>query len=321
MAKKTMPTHSGERKIHLDLLNSAHHGRLQQLGRALASRDRLRVLNLLSLRSMSVVEVATRLSLPVSSVAHHFSSLEEAGLIITESQPGLRGSMRIGLCSVQDIHLLAQKEDSFQKANVITVDMPIGNYFDCEIAPTCGLAGLEGMLGLYDSPKAFYSPLRSQAQLLWFQHGYLDYRFPNYCSPEILPREIAFSLELCSEAVGFQEQWPSDITFSINGRKLGTYTSRGDYGSRRGLLTPSYWPTGSTQYGCLVTVSVKEQGFYLNQQLVHDQINMADLQLLEGTYIQFGISIDPKANHVGGINIFGEKFGDHPQNIQMRLHY
>jgi predicted transcriptional regulator len=33
------------------------------------------------------------------------------------------------------------------------------------------------------------------------------------------------------------------------------------------------------------------------------------------------IGIKDTAKNIGGLNLFGEKFGDHPQNIQMRLDY
>jgi Predicted transcriptional regulator len=47
--------------------------------------------------------------------------------------------------------------DPAQKA--ITVKMPIGNYYNCYVEPTCGLADENGdMMDNYDSPKAFFTP-------------------------------------------------------------------------------------------------------------------------------------------------------------------
>ena len=55
------------------------------------------VISLLGIRSMNVNELAEALSLPVSTAALNVRQLEEAGLISTEIQPGIRGAMK--LCS------------------------------------------------------------------------------------------------------------------------------------------------------------------------------------------------------------------------------
>ena len=71
-------------------------------------------------------------------------------------------------------------------------------------------------------------------------------------------------MELCSEAPGYNAQWPSDITFSVNGTEIGTYTCPGDLGARRGRLTPNVWPIGLTQYGFMTGVSLRKDGCYIN---------------------------------------------------------
>ena len=81
-------------------------------------------------------------------------------------------------------------------------------------------------------------------------------------------------MEICSEAPGYLEHWPSDITISINGHEVGTYCSPGDYGARRGNLTPLCWPNGRTQYGILKTFSVREHGGYIDGALVNQQLGL-----------------------------------------------
>ena len=57
--------------------------------------------------------------------------------------------------------------------------MPIGNYVDYQVEPTCGLVGEKGPIGEEDEPRGFYDPKRTKAKLLWFGRGYVEYRFPN----------------------------------------------------------------------------------------------------------------------------------------------
>lgn len=312
----------GERDISLNLDNPQHQEHIIKIGKALSVPARLQILNLLKFKAMSVKEIADTLDMPVSSVALHISFLEDAKMIVTESQPGLRGSMRVCVTSVQSIHIDTSEEEFDPSQMGITVDMPVGNYYHCYVEPTCGLADANGdMMDNFDSPMAFFSPRRSEAQLIWFQQGSVEYRFPNYSKPELTMRELSFSVELCSEAPGYMENWPSDISISINGIELTTYRSPGDFGARHGTYTPKGWQNGKTQYGLLKTFSVRQSGGFLDGDLVNSQISLDQLNIPKNPYISFKIKIKDDAQFIGGINIFGEKFGDHPQGIVMRMVY
>jgi hypothetical protein len=50
-------------------------------------------------------------------------------------------------------------------------------------------------------------------------------------------------------------------------------------------------------------------------------ITIADLGLVAGELIRMRIGVDPDATNVGGLNLFGSKFGDHPQDIEVRIEY
>jgi len=264
-------------------------------------------------------EIADALNIPVSSTASHIKRLEEARLIVTETQPGFHGSMRVCICSMQSIFLEATTAQS--SSNTISFEMPIGSYYDCQIIPTCGLASESGPIDIYDKPSAFFSPERLNAQLLWFQQGFIEYRFPNKLNDAISLKEISFSLELCSEAPGYKEDWLSDITIFCNNKEIATYCSVGDFGSRRGRFTPSYWPNGQTQYGLLKIFSVTNDGCYLDKKLINPNLTLKDLHLNKNSYISLKIGIKENAENIGGINLFGEKFGDYPQGIIMNLIY
>ncbi len=128
-------------------------------------------------------------------------------------------------------------------------------------------------------------------------------------------------MEICSEAPGFLENWPSDITVSINDVEVGTFHSPGDFGSRRGRLTPPVWPNGNTQYGLLKTFSVREHGSFLDGKPENPLIELTDLELEKKPFISLKIAVKEDAANIGGINIFGEKYGDFPQGIVMNLTY
>ena len=312
---------SQDRNITLHLGTPDHHERILKIGKAISIPARLEILDILKNTPRSLQEISSLLNLPLSSVALHIKVLEDAGLIITENQPGTRGSMRVCLCCFNTftLTLFNAEVDSIDKT--VSLEMPIGNYFDCNIVPTCGIADENGAIGAYDSGNTFFSPQRTQAQLIWFSKGYLEYRFPNILNSLLEVEEISFSMELCSEATGFLENWPSDITISINDVEVATYLSPGDFGARRGKLTPEVWANGSSQYGLLKTFSVKNDGGYIDGFLQNHAITIADLKLAERQHISLKIAVKDDAVHVGGVNIFGSRFGDYPQGIIMNITY
>jgi predicted transcriptional regulator len=86
--------------------------------------------------------------------------------------------------------------------------------------------------------------------------------------------EIELSFEIASEAPDFADDWPSDITFYFNDTKLFTWTSPGDYGVKRGKLTPEWWP--SNQYGLLKTLHITQDGVTMGDKKVSD-VNLGQL--------------------------------------------
>ncbi len=319
MAGKTKKNVSivGERNINLHLSDLSHRERIVTTCKALSSPVRLQILDMLQNTPRSLQEIAAILDIPLSSTALHIKTLENAKLVVTETQPGIHGSMRVCVCSMQSFHLETLDAETNSANKTVSLDMPIGNYFNCEVQPTCGLANEDGAIGAYDSTNSFYSPIRNTAQLLWFNHGFVEYRFPNICNPLLSLSEISFCIELCSEAPGFLENWPSDIHVSVNNIEIGVFHCPGDFGTRRGKLTPPIWPNGSTQYGLLKTFSVKESGSYLDGELEFADVTLEQLKIQESPFISLKISVGEK----GGVNIFGEKYGDYPQGIVMNLTY
>lgn len=294
--------------------------RLYIVSKALASDVRLEIIKLLNFNSLNVNEIAEKLNIPTSTAALNVKVLEEAGLIHTELQPGVRGSMKV--CSRKSDHINIELNtfDLHSHDNSFYINMPIGNYVDCNVFPTCGLVSEHGAIDVEDNPRSFYNPRRIDAQLIWFHKGCLEYRFPNSILQNGKEKLLEVSLELCSEAPNYRNNWPSDITMWINNKEVGTWTSPGDFGGRRGRLNPPWYSDGSTQYGLLKTWRIGSEGSFIDEKRVSD-VKLADLKVSEGNYISVKIGIKDDAKHVGGINIFGEKFGDFEQNIVMRIDY
>lgn len=305
--------------ISLSLDDPDHYQELEMIGKAFSSQTRIQMLSLLKQQSYNIMELAQKLQISVSSAAFHVDLLEKAGLINTRMLPGIRGSQKVCSCRAGEINILV---DHFQYAALLrsfSVDMPIGNYFDFKIHPTCGMVDEFSYIESCDDVRAFYSPRRISAQLIWFQTGFIEYRFPNHFLRDARAEYISFSLEICSEAPGYRNKWPSDITFYLNDTELLTYTSPGDFGGRHGRLTPAWWTDGNTQFGLLKTISLDSKGISLDGVIITKDITIDMFELAAKPYISFKIAVKEDAVHAGGINIFGKAYGDHPQNITMHI--
>ena len=125
-------------------------------------------------------------------------------------------------------------------------------------------------------------------------------------------------MELCSEDHEYNFDFPSDITVWINGIEAGTWNCPGDFGGRRGKYNPAWWPDKNTQYGNLKTWTLTEQGSFLDGDLMNN-MSIKEYRLSENAYISVRIGIKEDAGHVGGVNLFGDCFGDYAQNIRMKF--
>lgn len=296
--------------------------KLVLVSHALSTRSRVDILRLLSSRKMNVVEIAEALQLPVSTVANNVKVLEAAKLINTELLPASRGAMKVCSRNYDDIHIGFNLEKAVPKGavRVYEMEMPIGHYSDCEVHPTCGMANADGMIIREDEPASFYHPKRVGAQIIWFRKGYIEYLLPLELPPHARIESLELSMEMCSEAPNYDNNWPSDISVWVNGAEIGTWTSPGDFGDRRGKLNPPWWLDWTTQYGLLKTWRVDEEKTTLDMNKVSD-VKLSDLKLTHRPNVRLRIGVKEDAIHQGGVNLFGRQFGDHEQDIVMKVHY
>ncbi|MBE5965486.1 MAG: ArsR family transcriptional regulator [Lachnospiraceae bacterium] len=307
---------TAKKRIVLDLKNTEQTA---AIGKALSSEIRLDILKLLIEKASNVSEIANIFDIPLSSAALHVKVLEEANLITTQEKPGVRGSQKLCGIAFEDIYFNAFKhKNELDNVKTYEFNMAIGNYYDCSIAGRCGIISEKTYLGVEDSPYSFYDNNRFEAQLIWFGTGYLEYRFPSYIFKNNRVAEVSFSFEVCSEAPGYQNDWPSDITIWINDHMVTTIYSSGDYGDRKGKLNPLWWSDTLTQYGKLKTITINSLGCFDDSVKCSDY-TVDTLELGKEHYISFKIGVLPDAKNPGGMNLFGEKFGDYPQGLKMNV--
>ncbi len=297
----------------LDIEDQEH---IWQVGRALSSEARAKILQYLAGGPKNVNEIAAAVALPQSSAVSHIKILEESGLIRTHFQPAVRGTMKVCSLAVDEVHIHFLENEE-QRKIIKQIAMPVGHFVDYFAAPTCGIVSEKGPVGEEDEPRCFFRPERIMAQLIWLGRGYLEYRFPNDFFTSAAGRALEISAELCAEDHEYNPNYPSDITLWVNGLEVGTWTCPGDFGGRRGKWNPDWWPDKNTQYGVLKTWHVDSTGCYLDGEKTGDR-PLEQFHLEQQDYISVRFGIREDAVHVGGMNIFGEHFGDYRQNILLK---
>ena len=287
---------------------------------ALGNETRLLMLSLLSHRTLNLSALAEAINLPQSTTAFHLKQLEGAGLVNVQYLPGTRGQQKLISKRYDEVHFKLPGVAIESASNVVEVSMPVGNYKRIAVKPTCGIATDTKYIGMIDDVRSFYEPEHVFAQILWFKQGFVEYDFPNNIPYGSQATELQFSMEICSEAPEYDLDWPSDITLSVNGVETGIWTSQGDFGGVRGRLTPEWWPIEQTQYGVLKRWRITMDGTYVDGEKI-SEVNLTNVNLEANPHICMRLEVKEDARNVGGINLFGKRFGNYNQDLVMRTHY
>lgn len=285
---------------------------------AMASSVRLNLIRLLAKQPMNIRELAEAVGLSSAIMTMHVKKLEKAGIVRTDMQPGRGGLQKVCSLAIEQAEIVfPNKMEHIREYHQSFI--PVGHYTDFSVEPTCGLATLERMIGEFDDPRYFLDAERYQAGILWFSEGFIEYKIPNFLLSTENPKELLISMEISSEAPRTNQNWPSDITFYLNQVKLGTWTSPGDYGDKRGKYNPAWWPDEVNQYGLLKHLTITQEGTRLDgkplSDVTLDQINVRDKQWT------FRIACEGESSNVGGVTLFGKGFGNYNQDIVLRLYY
>jgi predicted transcriptional regulator len=285
---------------------------------ALASDVRLRIIKLLSIKPMNVKEIAQELGLSSAIVTMHIVKLETAEIIKSERTRSKGGVQKLCTLVLDNLEVKFPNGRNEQRTyNEFVV--PIGHFTDFHVTPTCGLATTDKIIGYFDDPRYFLDPDRVNAKILWFTQGFIEYKIPNYLLASQNPEELQISLELGSEAPGYNKNWPSDINFFLNGVNLGQWTSPGDFGGERGKYTPSWWNNDINQFGLLKILRINNEGTFIDGERLSN-VTISDIEIGRKQW-SFRVAVLETAKHIGGLTLFGSGFGNYDQDIVVRLYY
>ncbi|MGF7035068.1 putative transcriptional regulator [Paenibacillus mucilaginosus] len=286
--------------------------------KALGSDIRIEILELLAKnQSLNLNEIATRLKLTNGAITMHIKKLEESGLIEIGTAVGKHGVQKI--CYLTEEKLIVDLR-SKETDNLYEVDIKVGHYSNYQAVPTCGLATKDSIIGDFDEPRYFADPQRIDSEIIWLSEGFLEYRIPNYLKPNQDFAEIQLSMELSSEAPGYNNNYPSDIYFYLNDIELGSWTSPGDFGDVRGTFNPDWWPPHLNQYGMLKLIRINEEGSYIDGCRISD-VKLSDINLDYKSDLNFRIEVGEKSKNKRGMTIYGKNFGNYNQDLLVRVMY
>lgn len=291
----------------------------ENIFKALSAPMRLKIMELIYTEDMSINDLADALSLTASAVSIHVTKLVEAGLVTLETHPGKHGTVKIVKPAYS--RMIIDMAPKAEEIHVYEDSIPVGHFSSITAYPTCGIASPESIIGEVDSPKSFSYPDRFNAGILWFGYGSVSYILPNRLLAGQTLRRLEISFEISSECPGYNEDFPSDIAFDINGMSLGKWISPGDFGARKGLISPDWWPRLFNQYGMLKTLVVSEEGTFIDGGQKISDVTLSDLNIDYNSSLTFTFSVSKDAVNCGGLTLFGEKFGDYNQNIVVKMFY
>ncbi|MEK4517469.1 helix-turn-helix domain-containing protein [Paenibacillus sp. FSL H8-0122] len=288
--------------------------------KALASDTRASILRLLLHTPLTVSELATKLNLSKAIVSRHIRLLEDAKIIKLQDNLESTDNRKKSFVLAVDHIALNLPQKLHLPFKVITNEIKLGYYSNFSVTPTCGLASQTKVIGKLDDQRTFVSNDRIDASLVWFAEGFVEYMIPNDFNRNFTAELLELSLELSSEFPGSNNNWPSDIAFYINDVFLGTWTAPGNFSDVRGKLTPNWWDNELSQYGLLKHLRVTKKDTGIDGQKI-SSVTLAELKIEDSPFIKLRIGIDGNSTNKGGLTIFGEHFGNYPQNILLKLFY
>lgn len=294
----------------------------QTVIKALSAPMRMEIMKIIyKTPGVSMNYLARTLKLTNSAVSMHVSKLCEAGLVAIRTSSGKRGTMKlISPCHDRIVIDMIPERES-EPRHIYVDDIKIGYFTSCSVTPTCGLSTPEKLIGAMDDIKAFTFPEHFDAGILWFTSGYVEYGLPNHLQAGQRLKELQISFEISSEYPGFNKDYPSDIHFSLNGTPLGVWVSPGDYGDRKGHISPNWWPESLNQYGLLKTLIINEKGTFMDGGQKLSDLTVESLHIDYNSLLTFRIEVPEDTANCGGCTLFGEQFGDYNQAIRVKAFY
>lgn len=289
---------------------------------ALGSEVRLKILRQLQRPPFTptVSQLKKDLHIPLTTLLFHLEKLQKAELITVSYKSSAYGAQRFVARKLHGANLsfYYNEETPPVPRQSETQEMAIGMFTDFEGNLFNFCTEDSNFTSLSDN---CYMPERQNAQLIYTPYGRISYRFSNQTAKLYAVKELILTLEICSEAPYFDNDYLSDITFWINDVEVTTYTCPGDFGDHRGLLNPDWWSSANTQHGVLLSIAVDDRGVRINGIETPSAVTLKDLRLQNGNKIEVKFGNKSTARNVGGFNLFGKQFGDYPQDISLTITY
>lgn len=284
--------------------------------KALNSSVRINIIEILSERNgMNMNALAEHLGITNGAVTMHIKKLEEAGIVQTISNYAKNGIQKN--CYVIENKILIEFGNT-NADNVYESELKVGQYSNFKVMPTCGMATKEMIIGEFDNPQVFADPKHIDAGIIWFTTGFLEYRIPNYSAGNDVS-EIQISFEIGSEAPYHNNDWPSDIHFSLNGVDLGYWQSPGDIGGVKHSGNPLWWPPHLNQYGFLKLLRINKSGSFIDGRKISNITIEKILQNRQAEPFILRFSVHPEGENARGFTLYGKNFGRYDQGILARI--
>ena len=297
-------------------------GEAAEIFKALSTPARIQIMEMIyENTNMSMNDLAIATGLTNSAITMHVSKLESVGLVSITTSAGKRGVQKIISPVYERLIVDLVHQNDTNPLPVYSDNIGIGHYVHADVHPTCGLATRSNIIGELDDPRIFSYPERIDAEVLWLGHGSIEYNLPNRLTAGQILSELRISFEISSECPSYNNDYPSDIYFYINNTPLGKWISPGDYGDRKGLISPSWWPEPLNQYGLLKTLIINKKGTFIDSTNQISSTTIDDLNLDYNSSIYFKLEVPKDTTNCGGLTLFGNDFGDYAQDINVKLYY
>ena len=308
------------KELNLDINNVSAIKEISVLGNALASPIRVKILQNIKNNGESITNLAKQCYVSFSSIMFHLKLLQEADLIKIVVVEKNNRKQRVVTRAKNFIYLnLCQPIEKSNTLLTYQSSQIVGGYIEAKFGTISGIVTPNNAINIYGNEP--FLKERFDALLIYTNYGFVTYAFDNNVFKNKSVKEITFRLEICSETSFYNNNYKSDITFSINGIEVGTFTSPGDFGGRKGIYTTINWGLDASQYGQLKSITVNELGTYIDGILINDSIKINQLNLNEDNKVTFKVESKENAKNKGGFNIFGKNFGDYNQDIEMSVKY
>ncbi|WP_438838818.1 transcriptional regulator [Streptococcus pluranimalium] len=297
----------------MDIDIKQQHEQALSIFQALSHVDRLKMIEIIESQNVPINHLKQELQISSSSLSKHLKILEKADLIsLIYGKDEFRKQKFVSLkTDTINIHF---PQRVFPELSKIRESVRIGHFVDFSATPSCGLATSENIIGRIDHSKSFLHQNRVNASLIWLSQGFLEYKIPKPLKNGDKIEMLDISLEIASEFPISNNTWPTNLNLVLNNIPIGTLVIPGNFSDVRGIYTPSWWADEFSQYGLLKHIRINHSDTSIDGVKVSDH-NLTETKIEDEDFITFRIEVEEIENRYGGLTIFGENWGNHPQDI------